>query len=98
VEELIRIPRSADVSPATEEFPQYQEKRKEPVETTIWQIEADITALKLEADGDYHLVLQGTSGETMIGEIPTPHPPLCRLRARSRPISPRPGRRWTTSL
>ena len=76
VEELIRIPRSADMLPATGDFPQYQEKRKEPVETTIWQIEADITALKLEADGDYHLVLQGTSGETMIGEIPTPHPPF----------------------
>jgi hypothetical protein len=27
--------------------------------------------MKLEADGDYHLVLQGASGETMIGEVPT---------------------------
>jgi hypothetical protein len=43
-----------------------------PVEVTIWQIDVTITAMKLEADGDYHLVLQGASGETMIGEIPTP--------------------------
>jgi hypothetical protein len=76
VEELIRIPRSADMTPPTLEFPQYQQKRKEPVETTIWQIEVDIIALKQETDGDYHLVLQGASGETMIGEIPTPHPPF----------------------
>jgi len=28
--------------------------------------------VKLEKDGDYHLVIQGASGETMIAEIPTP--------------------------
>jgi len=76
VEELVRIPRSADMTPPSQEFPTYQERRKAPVETTVWQVDADITALKLEADGDYHLVLQGASGETMIGEIPTPHPPF----------------------
>ncbi len=76
VEELIRIPRSADMTPPTSEFPEFQQKRKEPVETTIWQIEADIIALKQETDGDYHLVLQGASGQTMIGEIPTPQPPF----------------------
>jgi hypothetical protein len=76
VEELVRIPRSADMTPPAQEFPIYQERRKAPVETTVWQIDADITALKLEADGDYHLVLQGASGETMIGEIPTPRPPF----------------------
>jgi hypothetical protein len=76
VEELVRIPRSADMTPPTLEFAEFQQKRKEPVETTIWQLEATIIALKLEADGDYHLVLQGDSGETMIGEIPTPRPPF----------------------
>jgi hypothetical protein len=76
VEELIRIPRPADMMPPTSEFPAFEEKRKEPVETTIWQIEADVIALKQESDGDYHLVLQGASGETMIGEIPTPRPPF----------------------
>jgi hypothetical protein len=28
--------------------------------------------LKHEQDGDYHLVLQGSSGQEMVGEIPTP--------------------------
>jgi hypothetical protein len=76
VEELIRIPRSADMTPPTSEFPEFQQKRKGPVETTIWQLEATIIALKQEQDGDYHLVLQGASGETMVGEIPTPSPPF----------------------
>jgi hypothetical protein len=76
VEELIRIPRSADMTPPTQEFPHFQEHRKAPVETTVWRIEVHITAVKLEADGDYHLVLQGASGQTMIGEIPTPRPPF----------------------
>jgi hypothetical protein len=76
VEELISIPRPEDMQPPTEQFPAYQEHRSSPVETTIWQIDAEIIALKLETDGDYHLVLQGASGETMIGEIPTPRPPF----------------------
>ena len=64
------------MTPPTHEFPQFQEHRKTPVETTVWRIDVVITALKLEGDGDYHLVLQGASGHTMIGEIPTPHPPF----------------------
>ncbi len=76
VEELISIPRPDDMQPVTGDFPEYQQHRAAPVETTIWMIEAEITALKLETDGDYHLVLQGASGETMIGEIPTPRPPF----------------------
>jgi hypothetical protein len=76
IEELISIPRPADMQPPTEIFPAYQEHRASPVETTVWQIEAEIIALKQESDGDYHLVLQGASGETMIGEIPTPRPPF----------------------
>jgi hypothetical protein len=76
VEELIRIPRSADMSPPTRLFAPFQDRRKSPVETTIWQIDAQIIAMKLEGDGDYHLVLQGPSGQTMIGEVPIPHPPF----------------------
>jgi hypothetical protein len=76
VEELIRIPRSGDMTPPTSEFAPFQERRKAPVETTVWRLEAHITAVKLEADGDYHLVLQGASGQTMVAEIPTPQPPF----------------------
>jgi hypothetical protein len=35
-------------------------------------IEAKIIAIKHETDGDYHLVLQGQSGQEMVCEIPTP--------------------------
>lgn len=76
VEELISIPRPADMLPVDQDFPTYQEHRAEPTEVTIWRIDAQIVALKLEVDGDYHLVLQGASGETMIGEIPTPRSPF----------------------
>jgi hypothetical protein len=81
VEEMINLPRPADMAVPTEDFPEYQEHRAAPVETMIWQIEADIIALKQEADGDYHLVLQGASGETMIGEIPTPRPPFVQSQS-----------------
>ena len=38
----------------------------------MWQIEGHINAVKLEDDGDYHLVVQGPSGDTMVAEVPTP--------------------------
>jgi hypothetical protein len=76
VEEMISIPRPADMPTPTEEYRDYENHRAATVETTIWRIDVHITALKQESDGDYHLVLQGASGETMIGEIPTPRPPF----------------------
>jgi len=74
VEELISAPRPPDMADPLELYEPYQARRAGPVETTIWRVEGTITAMKLESDGDYHLVLQGASGETMIGEIPTPTP------------------------
>jgi hypothetical protein len=73
VEELIKIGRPPGMRPASQNFDnQFHDRRLGVVEQTVWSIEADITALKLEGDGDYHLVLQGASGETMIAECPTP--------------------------
>jgi hypothetical protein len=72
IAELIRIPRPPDMTPATKVFPAYQNKRRAPVEWTVWQTEGQITVVKLEDDGDYHLVVQGPTGETMIAEVPTP--------------------------
>ena len=72
VEELVLMPRTPDTKEVTGLNPAFQSKRIQPLELVIWQLEVTITALKLEADGDYHLVLQGGSGETMIGEVPTP--------------------------
>jgi hypothetical protein len=75
VEELIKIGRPVGMRPVSQSFDsQFHDRRLGVVEQTVWSIEATITALKLEADGDYHLVLQGASGETMIAECPTPTP------------------------
>jgi hypothetical protein len=72
VEELISMPRPAGLEVLTADPPQFQNKRAQPVETTIWRVEGTVTVLKLEADGDYHLVLEGASGATMVAEVPTP--------------------------
>lgn len=80
VEQMVNMPRPEDPNhplpptPTSGFDPWWYEHRIRPVETTIWQLEADIVAVKLEADGDQHLVLQGDSGETMIGEVPKPDP------------------------
>src|SRR5712692_8678211 len=66
VEDLISLPRPHDMLPASQDFPQYQQKRAAPDELTIYTLDATITALKSELDGDYHLVLQGASGRTMV--------------------------------
>ncbi|SHM92778.1 hypothetical protein SAMN05216499_116126 [Actinacidiphila paucisporea] len=46
--------------------------RVKPTETTVFTLSATLTQYKLEADSDYHLVLNDTSGHTMIAEIPDP--------------------------
>jgi hypothetical protein len=73
VEELISIPRPPGLEDIKADPPEFQSKRSQPVETTIWRVDVRITVLKLEKDGDYHLVLQGASGNTMVGEVPTPN-------------------------
>ena len=77
VTELISIPRP----PGFEDIkgfapPEFDLKRAQPVETTIWRVEGNITVVKLEKDGDYHLVLQGASGDTVVAEVPTPTNPF----------------------
>lgn len=74
VEELVTIPRPPEMPDPTVLNPAFDNKRSTPVECVIWQVDATITVLKLEGDGDYHLVLQGPSGRTIIGEVPTPTP------------------------
>lgn len=77
VEEMIALPRGANMPALHGSFPEnsfYQDHRASPAETTIWKITATITEGKLEQDGDYHLVLQGDTKATMIGEIPNPDP------------------------
>lgn len=46
--------------------------RVQPTETTVFRLAATLTEYKLEADSDYHLVLNDGAGHTMIAEIPDP--------------------------
>jgi hypothetical protein len=71
-EELIAMPRTPDMADVNAINPAFQSKRALPLETVIWRIKATIIELKHEQDGDYHLVLQGDTGATMIGEVPMP--------------------------
>jgi hypothetical protein len=72
LEELISLPRPQGMEDASRDPPRFMSVRNGTTEVTIWRITARIIALKHEKDGDYHLVLQGTSGQQMVAEIPTP--------------------------
>jgi uncharacterized protein (TIGR03437 family) len=49
-----------------------ENSRVRPTETTVFALSATLTEYKLEDDSDYHLVLQDTTGKTLIAEIPLP--------------------------
>jgi hypothetical protein len=72
VEQLVQLKRPRDMLPVTDDFPAYQRTRARPVETTIFTIECEIIACKIENDGDFHVVVQGDQGKTMIVEVPDP--------------------------
>jgi hypothetical protein len=75
VEEMRSFPRASNMPPVHDTFTEnsfYQDRRAVPTETTIWKLTATVTEGRIEQDGDYHLVLTGDSGNTMIGEIPMP--------------------------
>ena len=46
--------------------------RLQPTETTVFVVNATLTAFKLETDSDYHMVIRDSAGKTMITEIPSP--------------------------
>ena len=71
VEELISMPRPAGLEDMTADPPEFQSKRAQPVETTIWRVEGTINTLNQEKDGDYHLVFHGASGASLVAEVPT---------------------------
>ncbi|MER9526085.1 hypothetical protein NKI96_21240 [Mesorhizobium sp. M0292] len=76
VEELAALARPADMLPVGKNHKKYQTLRARPVKLVVWRVVADIIVLKKEDDGDFHIVLQGASGETCIAEAPTAHPPF----------------------
>jgi hypothetical protein len=82
VEQLVSLPRPSDM-PTTGAFSAtYMNHRAAPVEFILWTVEANLIAFKLEADGDYHIVIQGDSGETMVVEIPNPVSPFVDPKSR----------------
>jgi uncharacterized protein YfaP (DUF2135 family) len=48
-------------------------QRVQPVETTLWVLNATLTKFVLAYDSDYHMVLTDGAGRTMIAEIPSPN-------------------------
>jgi hypothetical protein len=54
-------------------------ERQPPIETATFTVKAALVYAKPEADHDYHLVLEGASGRTMIAEAPDP---ACAQRSR----------------
>lgn len=49
-----------------------RKRRATPVETTVYVVPATLVKYKRMHDGDYHVVIAGEDGSTMITEIPDP--------------------------
>jgi hypothetical protein len=47
-------------------------KRAQPIETTLWVVNATLKQFQKQADSDYHLLLIDSAGHQMIAEIPSP--------------------------
>jgi len=73
IEKLLALPRPADM-PLSDPSPKYQTKRAEPVETSVYAVEADVVDYRLMPDGDYRVTIKGASGQSMELEMPNPDP------------------------
>jgi len=73
IEKLRTLPRPADY-PLNSTPAKYQTERAGLAESSIYSVEADIVECRLMPDGDYHVVMRGASGETMVLEMPDPDP------------------------
>lgn len=49
-----------------------QNNRIVPIETEVYQIQTTLLEINQTDDGDYHLLIVGSSGLTMVAEIPNP--------------------------
>ncbi len=58
--------------PLAQSSPGYQTRRAAPVETTIYEVEADVVGCQLMPDGDYRVEIRGASGESLYLEMPDP--------------------------
>lgn len=71
VEQLLDLPRPLRLQ-SEEPDPELEEHRVGPVETTIWELEAEVVAHQLMPDGDFRVVLRGASGRSLVVELPDP--------------------------
>jgi hypothetical protein len=71
VEQLLDLPRPLRLQ-SEEPDPELEEHRVGPVETTIWELEAEVIAHQLMPDGDFRVVLRGASGRSLVVELPDP--------------------------
>jgi hypothetical protein len=60
----------------------YDGTRFGATERTVYTVSGRITTFRVEEDGDYHIVLAGSSGKTMVIEIPKPVPPFVKPESR----------------
>lgn len=71
VEKMLDQPRPLDLG-YSELTPEYAEHRAEGVETTTWELDAQIDTHQLMLDGDFRVVLRGASGRKIVMELPDP--------------------------
>jgi hypothetical protein len=71
IEQLLELPRPLRLQ-SEEPDPELEEHRVGPVETTIWELEAEVIAHQLMPDGDFRVVLRGSSGRSLVVELPDP--------------------------
>lgn len=71
VEKMLDQPRPLDLG-FSELNPEYAERRAEGVETTLWELDAQIDSYQLMPDGDFRVVLKGASGRKIVMELPDP--------------------------
>lgn len=80
VARLVNLPRPKELEKGVPG--DFQAHRLAPHELTIYTVEGFLTGYKLEADGDYHLVLDDGNGANMVVEIPNPDPKFVSPAAR----------------
>lgn len=73
IEKLVAEPRPAGMRDLTKDHPEFQNRRTEGVEKTVYRLEADVVGCKLQINGSYHLILRGASGKTMLANCPDPN-------------------------
>lgn len=71
VEKMLDFPRPLAIGDS-ELNPEFADRRVEGVETTFWELDAQIDSYQLMPDGDFRVVLKGASGRKVVMELPDP--------------------------